>query len=372
MTAEKQADILQAIYYDASSGAGFASVEKLYKAAKVQDDSITRRFVKEWLADQWTYTLHRQRLVKFPRNRVRVTHIDEEWQADLTEMQPYAKENRGYRYLLTCIDVLSKYAWVVPIKSKTSTDVTDAFRAILQQKVNGETRRPSKLQTDNGSEFKNVHFKRLMDEYLINHFTTRNQDVKCSVVERFNRTLKNRMFKFFTAKGSWKYYDSIDKIVDGYNKSWHRAIRMRPCDVTTKNEAIARKNLYKESSKQRAAHARSRRSKVDTETPVRIQYKKAVFDRGYHPVWTDQTYRVHRTVKHPIVTYKLVDGKDRELPKTFYRHEIQPVGDSIVYRVEKVLRRKKHKGKEYAFVKWLKYPEEYNSWIPSENLINLG
>ena len=121
--------------------------------------------------------------------------IDEQWAADLIEVINIAKYNRGYRYLLTVVDVLSKHAWVQPVKSKTGKAVTDAFEKILKGR-----RKPINLQTDDD----NKTFQGLMKRKGIHHFST-SGDTKASVVERFNRTLKKRMYRYFTVKNTLSY-----------------------------------------------------------------------------------------------------------------------------------------------------------------------
>ena len=118
-------------------------------------------------------------------------HIDDQWVADLAEMQPLKRWNRGMRYLLTVINVLSKYAWLAPLKSKMGKAVTAAFESILRRSGG---RRSRQLQTDKGKEFYNATFAKMLDRYGIRHFSTQG-DAKASVVERFNRTLKGRMYR---------------------------------------------------------------------------------------------------------------------------------------------------------------------------------
>lgn len=103
--------------------------------------------------------LHKPLRRKFLRRRVICYHIDDLWQSDLVEMIPYAGQNSGMKYILTTIDVFSKYAWVVPLKSKTSANVTIAFKSILKN-----NRCPSNLQTDNGN------FKCSSIEFIIKYF----------------------------------------------------------------------------------------------------------------------------------------------------------------------------------------------------------
>ena len=124
--------------------------------------------------------------------------IDEQWVADLIEGINIAKSNRGDRYLLTVVDVFSKYAWVEPVKIKTGKDVTTAFEKILKR---SQGRQPQNLQTDDGKVFYIKHFQTLLKGKNIHHFST-SGDTKASVVERFNRTLKERLYRYFTVKNT--------------------------------------------------------------------------------------------------------------------------------------------------------------------------
>ncbi|XP_048040622.1 uncharacterized protein LOC125264869 [Megalobrama amblycephala] len=102
---------------------------------------------------------------------------DTQFQADLVDMSAYSKDNDNNKYLLTCIDVFSKYAWARVLKNKSGVEGTKAFESILQ-----DGRVPQKLQTDQGKEFFNKHFQDVMKKHDINHFATAT-DLKASVVE---------------------------------------------------------------------------------------------------------------------------------------------------------------------------------------------
>ena len=135
------------------------------------------------------------------------TGTDDQWQADLVDMSSLARFNKGYKFLLTCIDVFSKFAWVVSLENKTGESLAHGFQTILDT-----GRSPEKLQTDKGTEFLNRNFQSFLKEKSIHFFTT-NSELKASVVERFNRTLKTRMWKYFTAKNTRVYIDILQDIV---------------------------------------------------------------------------------------------------------------------------------------------------------------
>ena len=156
----------------------------------VKANKINVKRAREVLERDLGYTLHKPRRQRLPTGPVVVFGIDEQWTADLIEVINIAKYNRGYRYLLTVVDVFSKHGWVQPVKNKTGKAETEAFEKILK---NGD-RKPINLQTDDGKEFYNKTFQDLMKRKGIHHFST-SGDTKASVVERFNRTLTNKMYK---------------------------------------------------------------------------------------------------------------------------------------------------------------------------------
>jgi len=165
-----------------------------------------------------------------------VNGIDIIWAADLVEMQAFSKFNRGVRYLLTVIDVFSKYGWMLPLKDKTGKSVTDAFKEIFKK----SKRKPEKLWTDKDREFYNKHVKELGVEL----YSTENAE-KSSVVERWNRTMKEKMFKSFTANNTNKYIDVLDDFVERYNNTRHSSIKMTPVEASKKTNAITvYRNLY--------------------------------------------------------------------------------------------------------------------------------
>ena len=150
--------------------------------------------------------LHKPVRKNFPRRKVEMRGIDETWQADLVDMQTYSRDNKGYNFLLTVIDNVSKYAWAVPLKNKTGVEVTKALKSIF-----AKGRIPRKLHVDQGTEFYNANCKTLLDSYNIKLYSTYS-NLKASIVERFNRTLKSKMWKKFSLQGSYKWLDILTNL----------------------------------------------------------------------------------------------------------------------------------------------------------------
>lgn len=173
--------------------------------------------------------LHKPARRNYVRRRVIMKGMNDLLQADLVEMIPYAQMNKNYKYLLTIIDTFSKFAWAIPIKTKSAPDVSAALDSVLKTLKYP----PKNLQTDDGKEFFNARVKKLMAEYNINHYSTFS-GLKASIVERFNRTLKNRMWKQFSMQGTYKWIDMVSGLVANYNNTKHRTIKMKPNQVSKK------------------------------------------------------------------------------------------------------------------------------------------
>ena len=135
-------------YYNLFAPASYGGLSKF------KPKCYAKKEVREWLQSQDMYTLHKPTRRRFPRRRVVVYGIDHQWQANFVDLAKLSSYNKGCKYLLTCIDVLYRYAWVVPLKDKTEKTLKDAFHVIFKS-----GRRPIPLQTDKGTEFTTEYFK---------------------------------------------------------------------------------------------------------------------------------------------------------------------------------------------------------------------
>ena len=168
----------------------------------------------DW-SQQLAEELHKPITRNFRKRRVISDGIDKIWAGDLVEMQKYSKWNKGIKYLLMVIDVFSKYGWVKPLKAKKTESVSSAFDLIFKK----SKRQPEKLWTVKGSEFIRKHFKEFLKKNNVELYHTENEE-KSSVVERWNKTMKNEMWKMFSANNNTVYWDKLDKLVDDYNNTF--------------------------------------------------------------------------------------------------------------------------------------------------------
>lgn len=297
--------------------------------------------------------LHKSARKNFPRRRVIVKGINDLLQADLVEMIPYASVNKNYKYLLTVINVFSKYAWAIPLKTKTATEVTGAMNSILEKLKTP----PTNIQTDDGKEFFNNQFKQLMKKYGINHYSTYS-GLKASIVERFNRTLKNNMWKQFSMQGSYKFLNILQQLVDKYNNAKHRTIKIKPNQVNEKNERKLLNTVYNRIKM-------FKKGKFKVGDHVRISKNRKTFEKGYTPNWTTEIFSIRKVQLTNPVTYLLEDYRKQPIKGGFYEFELQRVKYSETYLVEKVLKRRG----DTLFVKWLGFGNEHNSWINKKDMI---
>ena len=179
--------------------------------------------------------------------------------------------------------------------------------------------------------------------------------------ERFNRTLKQRMYRYFTAANTLRYEDVLQSLVRGYNATRHRSIGMAPKEVNWKNERAVWKRLYGLSRKKKRT---SPKFKVGDQ--VRLNKKHRTFKKSYLPGWTEEVFLVRSVRRGTVPTYQIKEWDDTPLKGTFYEQDLQKVATQKedLFRIEKVL--KKRKGQ--VLVQWKGWPDKYNTWIPSSAL----
>ena len=296
--------------------------------------------------------LHKPIKRNFTKRRVIAHNVDDIWCSDLVDMQKLSKWNRGYKYLLMVLDLFSKYGWIVPLKTKTGLEVAKAFESLLVKN------KPKMLWVDKGKEYYNKNVLDLLAKDKIKVYSTENEE-KSSVCERWNRTIKDKMYKRFTMQNNTVYVDILPKILASYNNSRHRSIGMTPIQARKpENYGKVYFNLYGDLARD------NRKPEFRVGDRVRIsKYKRVTFDKGYTPNWTEEVFIIDEIRFTNPITYKIKDLNGEVIKGTFYREELQKT-DQEVYRIEKIIR--KSKGK--ALVKWKGYPDEFNSWVPLKDL----
>ena len=271
-------------------------------------------------------------------------------------MQQFSKWNKGYKYLLMIIDVFSKFGWIVPLKNKSGEVVSDAFKNIFK-----ENRIPKHLWTDKGKEFYNKNLKDVLTQHDIKLYSTENEE-KSVVVERWNRTIKSKMWKNFTEQNSTQYLKMLPELLNEYNNKYHSSIKMSPVEASKKkNQGIVYYNLYGNRK------LTKKQPKFEVGDTVRIsKYKRKIFDKGYTANWTEEIFVVSKILNTNPITYEINDLHGEKITGSFYEQELLKT-EQNKYRIENVIRKDKKK----ALVEWSGYDKSFNSWVPISDLQKL-
>lgn len=356
---------LERLYYTPRNPTAYAGADKLLNATRKKYDPSK---VINWLEGQDSHTYHKPVRRRFPRRTYNIYNPGDVLESDLIDLRSLKSYNDGTSYLLVVIDAFSRFAYVEPLLDKTAACVASAFAKILKSRSNLA---PFLCQTDGGKEYTGKAMQDFLKKNNIVHRIARDPVIKCSIAERFNRTLKGKLWRFFTHRHTRRYLEVLPDIVKSYNNSWHSGIRMTPAQVHMGNAARVRENL----SMRYETHRPDRKPKYNVGDLVRISREKGVFDKAYSGGWSKELFRIKRisTSRQPPV-YFLKDLADVDLTGFFYEEELSRVQKDLekdVFEVDEILRTKGQGRNKKYFVSWLGYGPSFNSWISAADLENL-
>lgn len=348
------------LYYNFDQPSSYSGARKLYAATFKK---YKPKKVLEWLEKQDAYTFHKPVRFRFPRRNYNIYNVADLWEIDLADMRKWKSYNDNYAYILLCIDVLSKFVFAEPLYDKTAQSVAAALERIFERSGN---RLPLVIQGDKGNEFLGSSTQKVLKKWNIVYRKTKS-DVKGSVIERLIRTVKERIWRYFTHRYTMRYLDVLEKIINSYNNTVHSATKMTPASVTWYNANVARENV-----KKRYKIKRKKRCKYAVGDHVRISQEKKVFGKGYEGGWSIEVYKIVRIsqTRNPVVYY-LEDLKQEPIDCFFYEEELSKVRKIENFEIEKILSARGKGKKKEVLVKWLGYPEKFNSWIKANEVIDL-
>jgi len=324
------------------------SIEGLYQSATKHNRwnfLITRDDIRQFLSTQPAYELV-QPIKKYKQQkRTVVDDRNRKYQMDLIDFRHYAAQDEGVQYLFTMIDVFSKYAFVFPLQNKSSSHVAKILALVFKYQ------KPVILLSDNGKEFVNKKVKRVTNRFGVHHFTTYPY-TPLGIIERFNKTIKNKLFAYMKINNTQRYIDVLDQIVLNYNKTKHSTIQEIPSYIHFCSDDQKECQRSREQKHQRLqnidekinATARNHFTPYQIGDAVRVvaylDPEMSRFDqfnayKVYHkiknPKWTDKIYLISRIYYDGyIVKYKVKGSKDNETLRKYYHHELQPVFDELL------------------------------------------
>lgn len=305
---------LKSLYYDPTKPIAFSSVKTLANFLKKRNITTEPENSALWLQGQKSYTLHKPRRVRFPRNKFNLANIGDFWQADLMDMQKLSRKNKGYKYILAVIDCFSKFGWCIPIKQKQPSEIIRGFEIIFKK----SECKPRSLHTDKGREFVNKPFQKFLENNNINFYKASDPVTKAAICERYIRTMKSLIYKYFTYTGTECYCEILESLVVLYNNRWHRSIGMAPAEVNERNILKVWERLNKCNNKKRLPL-------LKCNDFVRLAKPKEIFDKGYKPVWTQEIFTIKEVIPHSQPVYRIQDLEANDIRGTFYEPELQKV-----------------------------------------------
>lgn len=297
------------------------------------------------------HEIHGPSRKRFPRSRTIIKGIFKDlWQIDLIDLT--SMKDNGYKFLLSAIDTGSKLVFLRALKSKRGEEVARALESIFRE----SKFKPRLIHADKGKEFYNKHVNSVLNKNNIRLYSTFS-DLKASIIERANRTIKTIMFELFSATGNHKWVKQLPDIAKMYNTRVHRSIGMRPADVRLKHEKIILKRLFPQPQKRL-------KIKFKIGDIVRISKLKTQFEKRYLGNWGTKLYKITAIRDEPVPSFYLADLDGEPIKGRFYNEELKLTKYKNTYLIEKIIKKRGNQ----MYVKWLGFAPHHNSWINKRDI----
>ena len=286
------------------------------------------------------------------------------------DMQGLARYNDGKKYVLLCIDIFSRKIYAESILSKGSDDVVQSFETIFNKAT------PLNLRTDAGKEFTSNKAQDLFKKHGVNHYIAYNQG-KSSYAERSILNIKRRLTKYMYYRKTYKWYHTLQDVIDSYNNTVHSGIAEQPSNVTAKNsEEVSQYQYYRVTKKALREGLKREILRQDGEKfkvgeYVRLSTVKSPFEKDYDTKWTDEVFKISKhSIRDGIPIYYIVDMKDEEVKGSFYAKELQKTTPerNTLFDIEKIIKTRTVDGVVQHFVKFKNYPPKFNEWVVAKNV----
>lgn len=371
-----KASVLKKIYENDKDIAGFSGEQKLLKASIKCRKDITLKDVKQFLNKQRSYTLHGNIHKKYLKRPIIVFGPGKTVGGDLADLSSLKKHNKNYKYLLILIDIFSRKLYVTPLKNKTNKLLALEFEKFIRHETKYKY---DKLFVDEGTEFKGQYMDEILKKYDIHRYSIYNRAFKCSIAERVIQTIKRKIYKRMTHFNTKNYIDSLQNIVEGYNKTPHKGLGYKTpnfvhgltnyqdiLDQYTTQYQQKLKN-YVGYKKENIENSFSQRNTLEEGTFVRLLTAKAVglFVKSFDHNYTEEIFVIRKVVKLIPTRYYLKDLLGDHIDGTVYRDELKETHLPETFPIEKILKTEidKKTGKKMYHVRFLGYPPKFDGWV---------
>ena len=243
---------------------------------------------------------------------------------------------------------------MLSLKSKKSEEIINSLKDIFKK----FKRKPTMIQSDEGVEFTNIQTQTFFKDNNIKWYHTFNRDIKCSICERYNRTILDKIYKNFTLNNNTIWINDLDKLVNKYNNSYHRSIKLKPIDASLKSsENIITNNLYN-------FKITNKKLKFSIGDKVRISLSKNTFEKCYASNWSEEIFIIDNIKTSNVYHYFLKDLHGEKVDGSFYQEELLKTKQNNLYILEKII---KKVGNKYLD-KWKNYSDKFNSYVNQNDI----
>lgn len=384
----------------------YIGFNKLWPIIKKHKEPIKYKDLQDFYKNNRTLQLHKKTIINKKNETPFITaNINFDWQADLLDMSKYTRNNEGYKWILIVIDIFNRKSWAHALKTKTNTEVNNAFNKI----INDNKIYPKRILTDEGGEFKGIFNKTLINNDVSHRMVKSTDHNLLGVINRFSRTLKEIIFKYFTENKTTKWIDKLQFFINSYNNIPHSGI----CNVKP-NEGSQYFMTIRNCFLNKIKHKPKYNFNIDD--IVRIKLKKSIFDKGYERIWSKNTFKISKivgqnyilndgTIKRGIELQKVnnedIDNSKDQLDKDkshakfrkkqqkenigkvdedgnilLINNRLKPINNKRIskpiekeYHVDSIVNEKIENDKKYYLVHWTGYAEE--TWEPYKNIKDL-
>lgn len=329
--------------------------------------NLNENEIEQILLDNKIYNIHKE-THKSPRNPFFIYKKRQQIQIDLVDVNALSNSNNNIKFILNAIDVFTKKAWYSVLKNKKAEDVLKAFKNILLLSGHCKT-----IYCDRGREFDNNIFSNYCKQKNIKLIFSYNEN-KAPVVERFNRSILNILWKYRSDKKTDKYVDVLPKIFHSYNSRYHRTIKMSPNDAELEKNQKLLFDVHNSRYNKIVIKNNNKKPKFKKGDTVYIKFSNNPFTKSYSKTFSEEQYTIYKVnVRMPFPTYTLKDYHNEIIEGNFMENQLTSIkkeNKDTTYSVEKILKTRTKKGKKEYLIKWLNYSDKFNSWEPAENIIN--
>jgi transposase InsO family protein len=305
---------------------GLVGPEKLQYRLRQQGKYVPMEKIREYYREQPENEVLKQVNAKKREiyRRVVADHIGTNIHIDLIDVSAYKRYNNGMRYILTGIDVYSRFGFLRLIRKKTPEDVLEAFLTIIP------IIKPEEVSSDDGNEWKGVFKKYCKENNIRRHINIAGDHRANGLIERFNRTILDMIRRFCAINGNYKFDYVLHLLERNYNSSYHRTLKESPLEVF---EREFRKVPQEETESLPELEGKIVRIKNDEDD---LNFTRGLFREQY----TRDLYKVLKLEGGRYVVQNIGDEKD--VKKVSINDILISAGKKLPTEIRKIERRRNY------------------------------